>query len=90
MKHRSTQPPITNEFKAEPRFIKEPLRISEAELAAYRYTGLKLAYQQRQVQDVVDKIQWQKERKLIRLNNIVTRSFAVAVVLAVIGLVITH
>lgn len=49
---------ITNEFKSsakKPGFIKEPLHISDAEMALYKWVGLKISYEQSQVDKLIPK-----------------------------------
>lgn len=71
-----------------PRIIEEDVVITDREMAIYRYVALKLAYKKAQAQSVVDNIRSMKERKLIRLNNVVTRSFSAAVLIAIASIVI--
>lgn len=48
---------VTNEFKSQEksRLIKEPIHISDAEMALYRWIGLKIAYEQSQVDKLIPK-----------------------------------
>lgn len=75
-------------YEPTPRFIEEDVMITPQERAIYNYVALKLAYHQSKAQSVVDQIRFKKERKLIRFNNIVTRSFTAAVLIAIVAILI--
>ncbi len=83
---------MENTFKTpEPaHFIKEGVQVSDAEQAMYTWIGLKLAHRQREAQKTWDEIDAENYRKLVRMNNIVTRTFGAAVIIAIIGLIIKN
>lgn len=64
--------------------------ISDKELAMYNYIGLKLAYQQRQGDTMLQQIKDAQMQSLIKMNNRVTRPFCFAVILAIVGLIIKN
>lgn len=70
--------------------LKEDVQISAKEMAAYRYTALKIAYKSDQAQAIINQMRAKKERKLLLINNVITRSFAAAVVIATVCLIVKH
>jgi hypothetical protein len=83
---------MENTFKqgVEPQKQKAEVLISDKELAMYKYIGLKIAYQQSQAESVLQGIIDADMSKVIRLNNVVTRSFAALMIIAIVGLLIKN
>jgi len=89
---KDTVVPQGNYFKLNivPTAPKPDVHISEKEMALYNYVRLKIAYQQNEVEGMVNAIRHKQELKAIRFNNIATRSICGAMALAIIGIIVKH